>query len=185
MVTENTQDVLVSRSRSGDTEAFGVLVRQYAGKAIGTASLMLGSYDDAQDASQEAFVRAWRRIDRFRGDSSFNTWFWSILRNVCIDRIRKRAKRKHASLSDTYDTPDPSAGPAALADQSEQAQQLWRAIRQLSEPQREIIIMSHFNEMSYRQIAEVLDIPIGTVMSRLHNARKALREKLVRPYHEL
>ena len=185
MVTQESNDILVSRSRAGDSDAFGVLVRQYAGRAIGTASLMLGSHDDAQDASQEAFARAWRKMDRFRGDSAFYTWFSRILRNVCIDRIRRRAKRRHASLDDTPDVADTADDPIALADKSEQSQQLWRAIRQLPDAQRDIIILSHFQEFSYKEIAETLEIPIGTVMSRLHGARKALRAKLTGGPHEL
>ena len=178
MSFDETHDSLVCRSRAGDADAFGSLVRQYAGRAIGTASLMLGSHHDALDASQEAFVRAWRRIDRFRGDGSFYAWFAAILRNVCIDRLRRRAKRKHASLDDAFDLADTDDSPEVLADKSEQARALWRAIRQLSPAQRDIIILSHFQEMSYQRIADVLDIPIGTVMSRLHGARKALRGKL-------
>ena len=177
-MVEQVQDRLVNRSRAGDADAFGSLVRQYAGRAIGTATLMLGSHHDALDASQEAFVRAWRKIDRFRGDGSFYAWFSAILRNVCIDRIRRRAKRKHASLDDAFGLADTDDGPEVLADKSEQARTLWQAIRRLSPAHRDIIILSHFQEMSYRQIADALDIPIGTVMSRLHGARKALRGTL-------
>ena len=175
---DETHSTLVRRSRSGDAEAFGTLVRQHAGKAIGTASLMLGSHHDAMDASQEAFVRAWRKIDRFRGDGSFSAWFGAILRNVCLDRLRHRARRRHASLDDTPDLADPDDSPEVLADKSEQARELWRAIRRLTPAQRDIIILSHFQEMSYKRIAEVLEIPIGTVMSRLYGARKALRGQL-------
>jgi len=169
---------LLHRSRHGDADAFGALVRQHAGRAIGTASLMLGSYDDGLDASQEAFARAWRRIDSFRGTGSFYAWFAAILRNVCIDRIRRRKRRTHASLDEVHPIADHADGPAALADRSEQAERLWRAICELSPPHRDIIVLSHFQELSYRQIAELLEIPIGTVMSRLHAARKALRDKL-------
>jgi RNA polymerase sigma-70 factor (ECF subfamily) len=178
MSPEETNTALVGRSRAGDADAFGSLVRQYAGRAIGTDTLMLGSHHDALDASQEAFVRAWRKIDRFRGDGSFYAWFSAILRNVCIDRIRRRAKRKHASLDDVFDLADTDDSPEVLADKSEQARKLWQAIRRLSPAHRDIIILSHFQEMSYRQIADALDIPIGTVMSRLHGARKALRGTL-------
>jgi RNA polymerase sigma-70 factor (ECF subfamily) len=178
MSTQDSHHALVHRSQAGDADAFGTLVRQHAGRAIGTASLMLGSYDDALDASQEAFVRAWRRIDRFRGEGSFYTWYSAILRNVCIDQLRRRAKRTHAPLAEGYDIPDTDGDPKALADKSEQSQRLWRAIGELPAAQRDIIVLNHFQEMSYRQMADALEIPIGTVMSRLHGARKALRTKL-------
>jgi RNA polymerase sigma-70 factor (ECF subfamily) len=140
--------------------------------------LLLGDYDEAQDASQEAFVRAWRNIRRFDPTRRFFPWYGTILRNICISRLRRRSSRKTVELLDGAPGTPPEAGPVLLAERNERKDRIWRAIRQLSDTQREIIVMNHFQEMSYREIAEALDIPLGTVMSRLHNARAALRRKL-------
>ncbi len=175
---EESQDVLIRRSQAGQADAFGELVKSHAGRAVSAAFLMLGCHHDALDASQEAFVRAWRHIRKFTGKSSFYTWYYAILRNHCLDRLRKRRKNPSIQLSDQHLEADNRSDPFLLANRDEQAQQISKAILQLPMNHREIIIMSHFQEMSYKQIAELLDIPMGTVMSRLHNARKALRAKL-------
>ena len=140
---------------------------------------MLGCHDEALDASQDAFVRAWRGIGRFNGKSCFYTWYYAILRNLCLDRLRRQKRDKSRPLTDQHIEVDNNSNPVLLAEGNEQAKQIWNAVLQLPVKQREIITMSHFQEMSYKQIAELLDIPIGTVMSRLHNARKALRAKLI------
>ena len=175
---EKSQEVLIRRSQAGQTEAFGELVRAHTGRAVAAAFLMLGCHHDALDASQEAFVRAWRHIRRFTGKSSFYTWYYAILRNHCLDRLRKGRRNPSLQLDDRHIGGDNQYNPVVLAEGNEQAQQIWNAVRQLPIKHREIIMMSHFQEMSYKEIAEVLDIPLGTVMSRLHNARKALRAKL-------
>jgi len=175
---EELQEALIRRSQAGKTDAFGELVKMHAPRAVAAASIMLGNYDEALDASQEAFVRAWRHIRRFTGKSSFYTWYYAILRNLCLDRLRCRQKNTSHQLTDMHTAIAEKSDPLLLADRNEQAQQIRNAILQLPIKHREIIIMSHFQEMSYKQIAEILDIPLGTVMSRLHNARKALRAEL-------
>jgi RNA polymerase sigma-70 factor (ECF subfamily) len=170
------EEAVIRRCQAGDKEAFGQLVRLYAGRAIGAACAMLRDREDALDASQDAFVRAWRNIGRFDGRSRFYTWYSAILRNVCISRLRRR--RPAAELSVEPAGPAEQTDPSILAEQNERAQRLWRAIIRLPLKHREIIVMSHFQHMPYKDIAESLAVPIGTVMSRLHNARKALRDLL-------
>ena len=175
---EKSQEVLIRRSQAGQAEASGELVRAHAGRAVAAAYLMLGCHHDALDASQEAFVRAWRHIRRFTGKSSFYTWYYAILRNHCLDRLRKGRREASFQLDEQHIRGDEQCNPVVLAERNEQTEQIWKAVRGLPIKHREIIMMSHFQEMSYKQIAEVLDVPLGTVMSRLHNARKALRAKL-------
>ena len=97
---EKSQEALIRRSQAGQADAFGELVKSHAGRATAAAFLMLGSHHDALDASQEAFVRAWRHIRKFTGKSSFYTWYYAILRNHCLDRLRKRRRDPSVQLSD-------------------------------------------------------------------------------------
>ncbi len=175
---EESEEALVTRCQAGETEAFGTLVRRYTGRAVGTASLLLGGYDDALDASQDAFVRAWRSIHSFKRKASFYTWYSTILRNVCFTRIRQREKGQGEKTIEENLAPADQSDPYLLVERNEQSERIQRAILQLPVHQRDIIVMSHFQQMRYKQIAEQLDIPIGTVMSRLHNARKSLRKAL-------
>ena len=169
---------LIRRCQAGDKDAFGVLVRKYAGTATGSAYLLLKSHEDALDASQEAFVQAWRSIGRFDTAAAFFPWYATILRNLCISRLRRRPKHSTAELGDGHSDDSPEADPVLLAERGERRDRVWQAILALSPQQREIIVMSHFHDLTYRQMADAIGIPIGTVMSRLYNARRALRERL-------
>lgn len=123
-------------------------------------------------------MRAWRHIRRFDSKAAFYPWYAAILRNVCVSRLRSRSRRRTVRLNDTHAEPSAESNPVLLAERNERRDRIWRAIQELSPQQREIIVMNHFQALSYREIAAALAIPIGTVMSRLHNARRALRTKL-------
>ena len=175
---DDSDDALIRRCQAGDTEAFGILVKRYAGRATGIATLLVGNHPDAMDVSQEAFVRAWRHIRGYRGESAFFTWYSTILRKVCLTWHGKRHRRKDSQPLDAARMSGPSADPASVAEDNEQAELLRRAILRLTSKHREIIVLKHFEDLSYRQIADALEIPAGTVMSRLHAARGALRNEL-------
>jgi RNA polymerase sigma-70 factor, ECF subfamily len=175
---DDTDDALIHRCQAGDTEAFGILVRRYAGRATGIATLLVGNHPDAMDVSQEAFVRAWRHIQTYRGESAFFTWYSTILRKVCLTWHGKRHRRKDTRPLEAVEVSGHSADPAELAEDNEQAELLRRAVLRLATKHREIIVLKHFEDLSYRQIAAQLEIPVGTVMSRLHAAREALRNEL-------
>lgn len=172
-----SEQALIRQCQAGDKDAFGRLVKQCAGRAIGAAYMLLGNRDDAMEASQDAFVKAWRNIDRFDGRSKFQTWYSAILRNVCISRLRRK---RHPTVELAIEPPGAGEAddPSVLAERNERTDRIWQAIRQLPLKHREIIVMNHFQHMPYKQIAAALEVPIGTVMSRLHNARKALRDLL-------
>ncbi len=172
---EESEATLIRRCQTGDREAFGVIVKRYAGAAQGAAALMLGNYQDGLDASQEAFVRAWRHIRRFDTSAPFYPWYAVILRNVCVSKMRRRARRPTVELADGQASTSADSDPILLAESNERRDRIWRAIQALSPPHREIIVMNHFQGLSYREMAAALDIPIGTVMSRLHAARRALK----------
>ncbi len=175
---DESEATLLSRCRSGDRDAFGVLVKRHAGRAIGAASALLRNHADALDVSQEAFIRAWRSIGRFEARSGFYTWYSRILRNCCFDHIKRRRRAASPLPEGEPAGPSDEPGPSVLAERGERAQRVWRAVLALPIKHRDVIVMHHFQEMTYREIAGALGIPLGTVMSRLHGARKALRESL-------
>jgi RNA polymerase sigma-70 factor (ECF subfamily) len=175
---EPSDDELVGQCRAGDAEAFGVLVRRYAGRATRVALGLVGDHADALDVSQEAFVRAWRNIRTFRGEASFFTWYSVILRKLAMTSLRRRCRNTGVDLMNVSAVPAKGVDPAVLAERSEQAEHVWRAVLRLPTTHREVIVLSHFEHLPYKEIAEILEIPIGTVMSRLHAARKALRAQL-------
>jgi RNA polymerase sigma-70 factor (ECF subfamily) len=142
----------------------------------------VGNREDAMDLSQEAFVRAYRNIKQVKPDRKFFPWFYQILKNLCISHLRKRKIRRAGSL-DTEDCPEvadtsDNFSPEALARRSEIKDKVWQAIGKLDEKHREVIILRHFQNMSYEQIAEALFCNKGTVTSRLYYARKRLEELL-------
>ena len=182
---DQAEDALICRCQAGDKEAFGVLVKRYAGRAIGAACLLLGNRADALDASQDAFIRAWRNIQRFSGEARFYTWYSAILRNACISQLRRHRRRKAEQLADDHLQPHPQSDPGMLAERNERAERVWQAVLDLPMKHREVVVMKHFQHMSYRQMADSLSVPVGTVTSRLHNARQTLRAKLAGDRHEL
>ena len=130
------------------------------------------------DASQEAFVRAWRHIRRFDAATRFYPWYARILRNECISRLRRRTRRRTVALAGDPPSDGDGKDPTLLVERTERDGRIWRAILLLPAPQREIIVLAHFQGLSYKEMAQTIGIPIGTVMSRLHAARQALRTLL-------
>ncbi len=160
----------------GSREAFGEIVTIYMRRAYVAALSILGNRDDALDVSQEAFLKAYRAIRRFDPDRPFYPWFYRILRNACFDWLRRRRNKPRSGL--VMDIPDQRFRPDLLAGRDEVRVKVWEGIERLSERDREILVLRHFQHMSYREIAETLEIPQGTVMSRLFTARKKLRSEL-------
>ena len=141
--------------------------------------------EDAWDVAQEAFVRAWQALPSFRGQSAFYTWLFRIVMNVAADRLRQRGAAGRAFGTERVPEEefervmvDQDETPAETAARSEERERIMQALEALPERHRTIIMLSDLEGLSYREIADVLDIPIGTVMSRLHNARKRLRDVL-------
>jgi RNA polymerase sigma-70 factor, ECF subfamily len=176
---------LIERCRAGDLAAFEPLVEKYRQRVYRLAYNVLRDPEEAWDVSQDAFIRAFQALGSFRGDSALYTWLFRIVMNVARDRARQQAARGRAFGMERVEEAD---WDRALADQGrapdthaaavEERERLDRALATLSEPHRAIIMLSDLEGLSYREIAEVLDIPMGTVMSRLHNARRRLREAL-------
>lgn len=173
---------LMRRAKRGDVRAFSVLVERYKERAYMIALGIVGTPEEAMDVSQDAFVSAWRAARTFRDDRPFYPWFYAILRNKCFNSLRRTRVRRENSLDAArdagFDVADGSPGPADAAERSELRELLMRELGRLDPVHREIITLRHFEELSYKEIAHVLGCPLGTVMSRLYAARRALRARL-------
>jgi RNA polymerase sigma-70 factor (ECF subfamily) len=176
----------IRRVQDGDREAFEVLVEKYKRRAFRLAYQVLRDQEDALDVAQEAFVKAYRALPTFKGDSAFFTWLFRITMNLALDRKRQRAVRTRSLGGGDEVSPEDwertaaadQPGPDDEAASAERRAKIGRALESLSEHHRSIIILSDIEGLAYREIAQVLGIPIGTVMSRLHHARRRLREAL-------
>jgi RNA polymerase sigma-70 factor (ECF subfamily) len=179
---------LIARCRAGDVAAFEPLVEKYRQRVWRLAYSTLRDREEAWDVSQEAFIRAFQALPSFRGQSAFYTWLYRIVMNVAADRARSRGAQGRAFGTERVPEedwervlPDQNPGeeaPDAAAARREQRAKIMRALDTLSGDHRTIIMLSDLEGLSYREIAETLEIPMGTVMSRLHNARKRLRAAL-------
>ena len=178
---------LIERCRTGDIAAFEPLVEKYRQRVWRLAYNVLRDREEAWDVAQEAFVRAWQALPNFRGQSAFYTWLFRIVMNVASDRARARAARGRAFGTERIPEEDwdrvlvdqpADARPDASAAGAEQRARIERALATLSTDHRRIVVLSDIEGLSYKEIADVLEIPMGTVMSRLHNARKRLKAAL-------
>jgi len=169
---------IILRCQRGDRKAFAPLVMRYMHRAASFALAWTGNQEDALDLSQEAFVRAYRAIERFDTDRPFYPWFHKILKNLCLNHLGRASRLHEVPLMDHVDWADSHAGPDVLLEREEIKQQVWQGIRKLNAHDREILILREFQHLTYAELAEVLDIPRGTVMSRLHSARLHLKRKL-------
>lgn len=178
-----TDAELAKRAKKGDTAAFDELVGQYSGRVANIAYSMLSDREDALDAAQEVFVRVYKSLGAFRGESSVSTWIYRITRNVCTDFLRKRRGVVQSLDAEEDDEPkkeiaDESNSPERIAERNEKIQAVRKAISALEDNQREVITLYDINGLSYEEIADVLKCPVGTVKSRLYRARDALRKIL-------
>jgi len=184
---------VIQRVRNGESEAFRLLVERYQGRAYRLALRVLRDEEAARDAVQDAFVKAFTALARFEGRSSFFTWFYRLVMNQCLDaRRRDKSGREveyeegggqeilpEASLERVPEVDGVSFAPAASLMRKELLEHLARAIEQLPPAARETLLLREVEGLSYAEIASALGIPKGTVMSRLHYARKQLQKLLV------
>lgn len=176
---------ILTRARRGDVAAFEELVRLYEKRVYAVALRSSGNPEDAADIVQEVFLRAWRSIESFRGDSGFSTWLFRITMNLCVDHARHRHAQPQTQPIVTDDEterplPDPAPTPEEHLDNRELGRELAAALAEVSEEHRRIVLLRDVSGMSYTEIAEVLEISEGTVKSRLSRARIALRKVLLR-----
>jgi RNA polymerase sigma-70 factor (ECF subfamily) len=178
---------LVQRARTGDRDAFRELVERYQRKIAALALGMLRNREDALDIVQETFTKAYQNLDRFKGDAAFYTWVYRIAFNLCVDQQRRGAKEPQLTLDAEEDgrpthqlpagEPQPDE-PFARARDAEIARRVQAAIRELTPDHRAVILLRELEGLSYAEISQVLQCPKGTVMSRLHYARRQLQQRL-------
>ena len=181
-MTREQEEKCIRQVLSGDVNAFEPLVTAYEKNAYQLALRMLGSAEDAQDVTQEAFLKAYRSLDSFRLDSRFSVWLYRIVSNLCLDLLRKRQRRPERSLTvededgeeAQRDVPDESFSPEALLERKLTREAVRRGLDELPPEQRQILLLRELEGLSYEEIGEALGLEPGTVKSRIFRARKRL-----------
>jgi RNA polymerase sigma-70 factor (ECF subfamily) len=166
--------VLVSRAQKGDRSAFGELVQRYQGAVVDVVYRMCSDAQLAQDAAQEAFIQAWLHLPSYRPKSPLRNWLYRIAVNTALDALRRQARLLPREI-EKLDLAAPQDNPESLLVEKERADQVQRAVQTLPDACRAVLVLREYENLSYKDIASTLDIPMGTVMSRLNYARERLR----------
>ena len=192
---EPDDGALVKRCQAGDSSAFNDLITRYRSKVFTMIYGMVQNEKDAWDLAQEGFLKAWKSIHRFKGESSFYTWLYRIMTNVTIDSLRRKGIRGEAEFDDriapvnvepgSRTTPSSSPLPNKKLEYREIRERIDEAIAKLSPEHRAVIVMKEIEDLQYSEIAEILSCSLGTVMSRLFYARKKLQSLLRDLYENL
>jgi len=175
---------LVERARAGDEGAFAQLVTRYEGRVYNLALRYCGDVHEAGDLAQEAFLRVYRGLSGFRGTARFSTWLYRIVINVCRDWERKRRRRPTVAWPTVddgdrpKDLPDPAPGPEEVSADNELRRRVVQEIAQLPQEYRQAVLLRDVQDLSYGEIAHILQVSVGTVKSRIHRGRAALRDRL-------
>jgi RNA polymerase sigma-70 factor (ECF subfamily) len=178
---------LLKAVKAGDATAYRGLVEKYQGRVYGMTYGMVRNREDARDITQDAFVKAYNNLDSFRLEASFYTWLYRIAMNLAIDFIRKRTRQGTTSYDDAVAARDEDGGlaevhhdddPRKLLERKRLYAKIMDAVEELPPDQRQAILLRELEGLSYKEISEIMDIPEGTVMSRLFYARKKLQKSL-------
>jgi RNA polymerase sigma-70 factor (ECF subfamily) len=184
MLTDGIGDAeCVKRVQRGDTQSFEILVRRHQNTTFNLIYRFLGDYDEATETAQEVFLSAYKSIQQFRGDANFSTWLYRIAFNHASTRRKSLNSKlqREVTLDDELVLVDCGATPETSAERKEIQQCVQQALNSLDGDDAQIILLRDLQDVSYEDIAETLDVPVGTVKSRLHRARQALRISLA-PY---
>ena len=181
METLGSDEVIVERALTGDAEAFGELVRRWERRIFALTYGMLGREEDARDATQETFLAAFRNLRGFRGEAKVSSWLHRIAVNQCISRQRRAKVRSESALDDDQDgsfAAPVSESPVRVVEGRQETLAVRRAINSLPLELRQVVVMKEFEELTFREIADALDLPLSTVKSRLYTALKQLQMRL-------
>jgi RNA polymerase sigma-70 factor (ECF subfamily) len=184
METVTNDEQMVERALSGDPEAFGEIVRRWERRIFALAYGMLGREEDARDATQETFLAAFRNLRGFRGDAKVSSWLHRIAINQCITRQRRAKVRGETALEDEAEKNAAvfalpvDASPARSAEALERGKAVRKAVSSLPPDLRQVVVMKEFEELTFQQIADALEIPLSTVKSRLYAALRQLQLRL-------
>ena len=183
---EKQEQQWVEAARQGDQSAFEQLVHLYEKRVLALTTRMCKNPADAEEAAQEAFLSAWQGLPFFRGDASFSTWLYRLASNACVDLLRREGRRQSAagpSLNDEevqLEVPDTAPSPQEQAERSELRQQIEAGLQALTPDHRQVLLLREMHQLSYDEIAQTLDVDVGTVKSRINRGRKQLRNFLLR-----
>jgi RNA polymerase sigma-70 factor (ECF subfamily) len=171
---------LVAAFQGGDAAAFDVLVRRWERKIQGAVYRMLRSEEEAQDVCQEAFLKAFRGLGTFRGQARFSSWLYQIALNLCRDRMRRKKGKTWVSLDEIGETAQAARGPSVLelVETGDLSRRVVAAMSALPEEQREVIVLKEYEGRTFPEIAEILDVPVSTVKTRLYRGLTQLRRRL-------
>lgn len=181
------EEEIVKQLKSGNYSNYDKIVNSYKNRVFGMAYKFTGDYDESQDLAQEVFLKIYRQIKNFREESKLSTWIYRISVNTCLDWKKKKEKMKSINFSNMVneenrdqiiDIKDESLSPDRIILQDEDQKQVHKLIYELSDKYKTVLIMYHFNEMSYQDISKALDIPERTVETRLYRARRMLKDKI-------
>ena len=184
METATNDEHIVERALTGDPEAFGEIVRRWERRIFALTYGMLGREDDARDATQETFLAAFRNLRGFRGEAKVSSWLHRIAVNQCITRQRRAKVRNEAALDDEQEkdasnfSAPLSYSPARAVESRQTTQAVRRAVNSLPVELRQVVVMKEFEELTFREIADALDLPLSTVKSRLYTALQQLQMRL-------
>jgi RNA polymerase sigma-70 factor (ECF subfamily) len=182
--TTTSDEQIVERALSGDADAFGEIVNRWERRIFALAYGMLGREEDARDATQETFISAFRNLRNFRGEAKVSSWLHRIAVNQCISKQRRAKVRGETPLEDENESEGASffasakESPAVEAESRERTITVRRAVNALPPELKQVIVMKEFEELTFQEIAEVLELPLSTVKSRLYTALKQLRLRL-------
>jgi RNA polymerase sigma-70 factor (ECF subfamily) len=185
-VTNLTDEQLVEMAVTENPDAFGVIVSRWERKIFALCYGMLSREDEAKDAAQETFINAFRNLKNFRGDAKVSSWLHRIAVNQCLTTKRRTKTRSESFLDDEENAEEKvfvaplNLSPSRTTEQSERLQLVRQAVFSLPVELRQVIVMKEFEDMTFQQISETLDLPLSTVKSRLYTALKQLRLKLER-----
>lgn len=179
MVTAQTvnEAQLIEQAQNGDRNAYSELVRAHAQGVMNVTYRMCGDAQISEDAAQEAFIRAWQNLSSYHPQTSLRNWLYRIAVNAATDMLRKEKRILPDDISDLHLT-DGQLGPESQVSLNERTALVQAAIRSLPDASRAVLVLREYEDLSYQEISSILDIPVGTVMSRLNYARKLLKTKL-------
>ena len=184
-MTRDEEKILIERILAGETDLFEPLVKTYELGVYNLALRMLKNEQDALDASQEAFLRAWRSLASFRGDSKFSVWLYRLTSNICLDMLRRSGRLREDSLTDEQgaetDLPDERGDPQRALEQKELSAAVLEGLEALPPAFRQALVLRDINGLSYDEIAQVTGLEAGTVKSRIFRARRKLADRLRSP----
>ena len=180
------ESILVDHAKSGDTQSFEELVSRYRDRVYARAFSIMRNEDLAIDLSQNAWIKAWQRLEQFHGDASFVTWLNRIITNLCLDELRRQKRLKTDSIEEIQEDTGPVENrmeiqdfdPIAKLNQQELRERIDDAMDKLSVNHRTVLLLYEYEQLEYKQIADQMDTTIGTVMSRLFYARKKMASLL-------